>query len=76
MCGFCGMIGESASKNNQYIKPMMNKIIHRGPDQEGTYKDEKAVLGFRRLSIIDVDHGTQPLSNENDDIIIVFNGEI
>ena len=76
MCGFCGMIGENASKNNQYIKPMMNKIIHRGPDQEGTYKDEKAVLGFRRLSIIDVDHGTQPLSNENDDIIIVFNGEI
>ena len=41
MCGFCGMIGENASKNNQYIKPMMNKIIHRGPDQEGTYKDEK-----------------------------------
>lgn len=76
MCGFCGMIGENASKNNQYIKPMMNKIIHRGPDQEGTYKDEKAVLGFRRLSIIDVDHGAQPLSNENDDIIIVFNGEI
>lgn len=76
MCGFCGMVGENASKNNQYIKPMMNKIIHRGPDQEGTYKDEKAVLGFRRLSIIDVDHGAQPLSNENDDIIIVFNGEI
>ncbi|MBR5468399.1 MAG: asparagine synthase (glutamine-hydrolyzing), partial [Firmicutes bacterium] len=51
--------------------------IHRGPDSGGQYIEEgKVALGFRRLSIIDLDYGSQPMSNETDDIIITFNGEI
>lgn len=76
MCGFCGMIGEHAVENKDVIRKMMTRIIHRGPDQEGEYDDESAVLGFRRLSIIDLDNGMQPLTNETDDVVIVFNGEI
>ena len=55
---------------------MMNKIIHRGPDSEGKYIDDSIAMGFRRLSIIDLGYGSQPMSNETDDIIITFNGEI
>jgi hypothetical protein len=55
---------------------MMDKIAHRGPDQAGTYIDDEVALGFRRLSIIDLDHGSQPMFNETGDIAIVFNGEI
>ena len=54
----------------------MNKIIHRGPDSEGKYIDDSIAMGFRRLSIIDLGYGSQPMSNETDDIIITFNGEI
>ena len=55
---------------------MMDAIIHRGPDSAGTHIDENISLGFRRLSIIDLDSGTQPMYNETGDIAIVFNGEI
>ena len=54
----------------------MNKIIHRGPDSAGKYIDDKAYMGFRRLSIIDLDNGSQPMFNENKKIVITFNGEI
>lgn len=54
----------------------MNKIIHRGPDSAGQYIDDKAYMGFRRLSIIDLDNGSQPMFNENKKIVITFNGEI
>ena len=76
MCGFCGMVGDNAVQNKAVIKKMMTRIIHRGPDQEGEYSDDSAVLGFRRLSIIDLDNGMQPLTNETEDVVIVFNGEI
>ena len=55
---------------------MMNQIVHRGPDDAGTYRDDHAALGFRRLSIIDLAGGHQPLSNETGTIWTVFNGEI
>ncbi len=54
----------------------MNKIIHRGPDSAGQHIDGKAYMGFRRLSIIDLDNGSQPMYNENKKIVITFNGEI
>ena len=76
MCGICGFTGELI-KSEEVLTNMMNKIIHRGPDSGGQYIEEgKVALGFRRLSIIDLDYGSQPMSNETDDIIITFNGEI
>ena len=55
---------------------MNRRIVHRGPDDEGFFVEENVGLAMRRLSIIDVKSGHQPLSNENRDIWIVFNGEI
>ena len=80
MCGISGFTGilndkESVDKKEILIK-MMDKIAHRGPDQAGTYIDDEVALGFRRLSIIDLDYGSQPMFNENKDIAIIFNGEI
>lgn len=75
MCGFCGFTGQLPN-GKEVLTNMMNKIIHRGPDSEGQHIDEKIAMGFRRLSIIDLDSGTQPMYNETDDIVITFNGEI
>ena len=55
---------------------MMNRLVHRGPDDSGDYHDNNAALGFRRLAIIDLAGGHQPLSNEDGSIWTVFNGEI
>ncbi|MHB8457503.1 MAG: class II glutamine amidotransferase domain-containing protein, partial [Acidimicrobiales bacterium] len=55
---------------------MTERITHRGPDDEGLYESDLASLGHRRLSIIDLDHGQQPLSNEARDRHLVYNGEI
>lgn len=75
MCGFVGFTGELVG-GEQILKNMMDAIIHRGPDSAGTHIDSDVSFGFRRLSIIDLDSGTQPMYNETDDIVIVFNGEI
>ena len=75
MCGFCGFTGNVENKE-QVIKNMMEKIIYRGPDSEGTHIDEDIALGFRRLSIIDLADGAQPIYNEDGTKVIVFNGEI
>lgn len=75
MCGFVGFV--SKANNKKYIlKDMLDTIIHRGPDQTGEFINEDVALGFRRLSIIDVTHGAQPLFNEDKSIALVFNGEI
>ena len=76
MCGISGFTGKVTGDKEEILIKMMNKIAHRGPDQAGTFIDDEAALGFRRLSIIDLDHGSQPMFNENKDIAIVFNGEI
>jgi len=55
---------------------MAQAMVHRGPDDEGAYSDRHMAMGMRRLSIIDLDHGHQPISNEDDSIVIVCNGEI
>lgn len=75
MCGFTGFIGE-VSNPGLVLENMMNQIIHRGPDSAGDFTDGLAALGFRRLSIIDVEHGSQPLYNEDQSLVLIFNGEI
>ena len=77
MCGFVGFTDNlSKQEKEKYIKLMADRIIHRGPDAEGYYMDEKVALGHRRLSIIDLSNGTQPMFNEDKTIVVVFNGEI
>ena len=73
MCGICGIVG---TDNRQLIQEMCNIIHHRGPDDAGTFFDDKIGLGMRRLSIIDVASGHQPIHNEDESIWVVFNGEI
>ena len=75
MCGFVGFIDKKKSKK-KIIKDMADIIAHRGPDSDGYYVGDECALGFRRLSIIDLDGGTQPIYNEDNNMIITFNGEI
>ena len=75
MCGICGFTGNIENKTD-VLTNMMNKIIHRGPDSGGQHVDDGIALGFRRLSIIDLDNGSQPMYNEDNSIVITFNGEI
>ena len=75
MCGFVGFISKDKNKK-KIIKDMADIIEHRGPDSEGYYINDKVALGFRRLSIIDLDGGSQPIYNEKKDKVIFFNGEI
>src|SRR5712692_11284130 len=78
MCGICGkfMLDREAYVPEVLVKAMADAITHRGPDDEGFYISGQIGLGFRRLSIIDLSGGHQPLSNEDGTIWIVFNGEI
>ena len=75
MCGIVGYISNKKSKK-EIIEAMANKIIHRGPDAFGYYLDKNVALGHRRLSIIDLENGKQPMSCDNGRYTIVFNGEI
>jgi asparagine synthase (glutamine-hydrolysing) len=78
MCGICGKLNFNREKpvSRRLLKRMADTISHRGPDDEGYYLSGQVGLGFRRLSIIDLATGHQPLSNEDGTIWIVFNGEI
>jgi asparagine synthase (glutamine-hydrolysing) len=73
MCGICGTYGFS---DKALLKRMCDIIFHRGPDDEGYYIDSEVGLGMRRLSIIDLVGGHQPIHNEDESIWVVFNGEI
>lgn len=75
MCGIVGFI-DGTSPNKNILQEMMHQIIHRGPDDSGSYLDERIALGHRRLSIIDLAGGTQPMKNEDGRLICIFNGEI
>ena len=75
MCGFVGFVDKTKDKEKT-IKKMADLIKHRGPDSDGYYTDDDIALGFRRLSIIDLEGGTQPIYNEEKDKLIFFNGEI
>ena len=78
MCGICGKLNfdPQASVPPALLKKMADTIYHRGPDDEGYYNSGNVGLGFRRLSIIDLNTGHQPISNEDGTVWIVFNGEI
>ena len=75
MCGIAGFVSTRKSKK-RILKNMCDRIKHRGPDGEGYYVDDNVALGHRRLAIIDLSTGDQPMFNETKDIVIVFNGEI
>lgn len=77
MCGFVGFSDHfDYEQKSEIIEKMKNAIIHRGPDSDGTYIDDDIALGFRRLSIIDLNAGDQPIYNEDNSLVIMFNGEI
>jgi asparagine synthase (glutamine-hydrolysing) len=78
MCGICGIFFANREWRVQgdVLARMNRRIVHRGPDDEGFFVEENVGLAMRRLSIIDVKSGHQPLANENRDVWIVFNGEI
>ena len=75
MCGICGIIGDTAGKE-RILHRMMKVMEHRGPDGGDIYTADGVMLGFRRLSIIDLDKGMQPMLNEDGDMAMVFNGEV
>lgn len=77
MCGIAGFIGrEDEQASAADVRRMCSTIVHRGPDDEGIYTRGRAGLGMRRLSIIDLAGGRQPIHNEDETVWVVFNGEI
>lgn len=77
MCGIVGFINkDDKDKKEKNLDLMLKRIVHRGPDGEGRYIDDFIALGHRRLSIIDIDGGKQPIYNEDGSLVIIFNGEI
>jgi asparagine synthase (glutamine-hydrolysing) len=80
MCGFIGCVHDQEQQlrdnDKQLFKNMNDVITHRGPDDDGFYFDNHIQFGFRRLSIIDIESGHQPLTYENERYWIIFNGEI
>ena len=75
MCGIAGYVSDK-KPTKKVLKAMTDRIKHRGPDGEGFYLDENVALGHRRLAIIDLETGSQPIYNEDKNIVVVFNGEI
>lgn len=77
MCGYVGFTNHlQKGKDAEVLKAMMDSIAHRGPDSEGQFVGDEVCLGFRRLSIIDLAEGDQPIYNEDGTKVLVFNGEI
>jgi asparagine synthase (glutamine-hydrolysing) len=78
MCGICGIVNlePGPPADPALLRRMVGSLEHRGPDENGGYRDPWAALGQSRLSIIDLSGGSQPMANEDDTIWIVFNGEI
>lgn len=79
MCGICGIVdfgkGHKADRET-VVRRVSDEMAHRGPDGSGLWSDESVSLGHRRLAIIDLEGGAQPMTNEDGSIVIVFNGEI
>lgn len=78
MCGISGIVGRSAGHdhNRMIVQRMNDRLYHRGPNDSGIAKDDDFIFGHRRLSIIDIDHGAQPMRTEDGAITLTFNGEI
>ena len=78
MCGIAGIAGQGVAERygQSVIKAMTDAMVHRGPDGDGFHVQGNVMLGHRRLSIIDLEGGNQPIYNEDRTLAIVFNGEI
>jgi len=76
MCGIAGIFDITSSPERALIEKMSRIMSHRGPDGDGYYIDGPVALGHRRLSIIDLEGGKQPMCNEDGTVWITFNGEI
>ena len=78
MCGFTGFIDLKHERRaeQETLAKMTGKLVHRGPDSDGYFIEGSLGLGFRRLSIIDLTSGDQPLFNEDRSIVLMCNGEI
>src|SRR5438046_848409 len=76
MCGICGVVSASGSVDAERVARMSPTLLHRGPDSSGEFCDGTAALAARRLSIIDLETGDQPIANEDGTLHVVQNGEI
>src|SRR5437762_6495207 len=76
MCGICGVAGEDPKRGGELVQRMCGSMVHRGPDDEGSVHLDGVTLGMRRLSIIDLAGGHQPMANEDSTVWVVQNGEI
>lgn len=73
MCGIAGGVG---TVDGDALDAMASRLVHRGPDSRGTYVEDDAMLASRRLRVIDLESGDQPITNEDGDVVVVYNGEI
>ena len=77
MCGYVGFLdGTMDYSPEEVVRAMADCIVHRGPDSDGYFCENHVGMGFRRLSIIDLNSGDQPIYNEDKNLVITFNGEI
>ena len=76
MCGIAGIYGHDSKSADNLLTEMLDQMVHRGPDGEGTFVNSHIALGVRRIAIVEREHGHQPLYNERVDVAVVFNGDI
>jgi len=76
MCGICGIASGDGPPDRDRLDAMSAKLVHRGPDSDGSFVDERVGIAARRLSIIDLAGSDQPLANEDETVHVVQNGEI
>ena len=78
MCGICGVIGRAALNPDRewVVRKMMDTLRHRGPDDGGLVFGQNFVFGHRRLAVIDLEYGAQPMQSEDGQVTITYNGEI
>jgi asparagine synthase (glutamine-hydrolysing) len=76
MCGICGIATTDGHADVEALRAMSAQLVHRGPDSGGEHVDREVALGSRRLSIIDLAGGDQPIANEDGSVVVVQNGEI
>ena len=76
MCGIAGLVGVHQSVAEPCVREALRRLVHRGPDGEGWHQSEDAVLGMRRLAIIDLKGGDQPIYNEDRTVAVICNGEL
>ena len=76
MCGICGQISFEHDPNPVLVSKMNEALTHRGPDSAGVFSDDQVSLAMRRLKIVDLEHGDQPLKTPDQKLILFFNGEI